>query len=123
MATTANQPYLIRQASLSDLALIKEMLNKKQIDTPTIGMPFMVLDHCNQLTAFSSVTICKKNRLSIEITYSDPIADTLSKLFLDKAQFFFEHQLMDMFGSEESLRKGVHRYNNWLNQNRNSKLA
>ncbi len=123
MATTANQPYLIRQASLSDLALIKEMLNKKQIDTATIGMPFMVLDHCNQLTAFSSVTICKKNRLSIEITYSDPIADTLSKLFLDKAQFFFEHQLMDMFGSEESLRKGVHRYNNWLNQNRNSKLA
>ncbi|WP_293900758.1 hypothetical protein [Sphingobacterium sp. UBA5670] len=123
MATTANHPYLIRQASLSDLALIKEMLNKKQIDTATIGMPFMVLDHCNQLTAFSSVTICKKNRLSIEITYSDPIADTLSKLFLDKAQFFFEHQLMDMFGSEESLRKGVHRYNNWLNQNRNSKLA
>ncbi|WP_343555819.1 hypothetical protein [Sphingobacterium sp.] len=123
MATTANQPYLIRQVDLSDLALIKEMLNKKQIDTATIGMPFMVLDHCNQLTAFSSVTICKKNRLSIEITYSDPIADTLSKLFLDKAQFFFEHQLMDMFGSEESLRKGVHRYNNWLNQNRNSKLA
>ncbi len=123
MATTANHPYLIRQASLSDLALIKEMLNKKQIDTATIGMPFMVLEHCNQLTAFSSVTICKKNRLSIEITYSDPIADTLSKLFLDKAQFFFEHQLMDMFGSEESLRKGVHRYNNWLNQNRNSKLA
>ncbi len=123
MATTANQPYLIRQVDLSDLALIKEILNKKQIDTATIGMPFMVLDHCNQLTAFSSVTICKKNRLSIEITYSDPIADTLSKLFLDKAQFFFEHQLMDMFGSEESLRKGVHRYNNWLNQNRNSKLA
>jgi len=123
MATTANQPYLIRQVDLSDLALIKEMLNKKQIDTATIGMPFMVLDHCNQLTAVSFVTICKKNRLSIEITYEVPISDTLSKLFMDKAQFFFEHQLMDMFGSEESLRKGVHRYNNWLNQNRNSKLA
>ncbi|MDR0264907.1 MAG: hypothetical protein LBJ04_16945 [Sphingobacterium sp.] len=123
MATTANQPYLIRQVDLSDLALIKEMLNKKQIDTATIGMPFMVLDHCNQLTAVSFVTTCKKNRLSIEITYEVPISDTLSKLFMDKAQFFFEHQLMEMFGSEESLRKGVHRYNNWLNQNRNSKLA
>ncbi|WP_312335132.1 hypothetical protein [Sphingobacterium sp.] len=123
MATTAHQPYLIRQVDLSDLALIKEMLNKKQIDTATIGMPFMVLDHCNQLTAVSFVTICKKNRLSIEITYEVPISDTLSKLFMDKAQFFFEHQLMEMFGSEESLRKGVHRYNNWLNQNRNSKLA
>lgn len=123
MATTANQPYLIRQVDLSDLALIKEMLNKKQIDTALIGMPFMVLDQCNQLTAVSSVTICKKNRLSIEITCQASIPDTLSKLFMDKAQFFFEHQLMDMFGSEESLRKGVHRYNNWLNQNRNSKLA
>lgn len=123
MATTANQPYLIRQVDLSDLALIKEMLNKKQIDTAPIGMPFMVLDHCDRLTAVSSVTICKKNRLSIEITYEAPISDTLSKLFMDKAQFFFEHQLMDMFGSEESLRKGVNRYNNWLNQNRNSKLA
>ena len=59
MATTANQPYLIRQVDLSDLALIKEMLNKKQIDTALIGMPFMVLDQCNQLTAVSSVTICK----------------------------------------------------------------
>ncbi|MDR3009887.1 MAG: hypothetical protein LBV59_18270 [Sphingobacterium sp.] len=123
MATTANQPYLIRQVDLSDLALIKEMLNKKQIDTALIGMPFMVLDQCNQLTAVSTVTICKKNRLSIEITCQAPIPDTLSKLFMEKAQFFFEHQLMDMFGSEESLRKGVHRYNNWLNQNRNSKLA
>lgn len=123
MATTANQPYLIRQVDLSDLALIKEIQNKKQVDTARISMPFLVLDHCNQLTAVSSVTICKKNRLSIEITYEVPISDTLSKLFMDKAQFFFEHQLMDMFGSEESLRKGVHRYNNWLNQNRNSKLA
>jgi len=123
MATTANQPYLIRQVDPSGLALIKEMLNKKQIDTATIGMPYMVLDQCNQLTAVSSVTICKKNLLSIEITYEAPISDKLSKLFMDKAQLFFEHQLMDMFGSEESLRKGIHRYNNWLNQNRNSKLA
>lgn len=123
MATTANQPYLIRQVDLSDLALIKEMLNNKQLETDPISMPFMVLDQSNQLTAVSSVTICKKNLLSIEITHKAPISDTLSKLFMDKAQFFFEHQLMDLFGSEESLRKGVHRYNNWLNQNRNSKLA
>ena len=123
MATTANQPYLIRQVDLSDLALIKEILNKKQLDTDSIGMPFMALDQCNQLTAFSSVTICKKNLLSIEITYEAPISDTLFKVFTDKAQSFFEHQLIDLFGSEELLRKGIHRYNTWLNQNRNSKLA
>jgi len=123
MATTANQPYLIRQVGLSDLALIKEILNKKQMDTAGIGMPFMVLNQGDQLTAFSSIMICEKNLLSIEITYGDPIADTLSKLFKAKAQSFFEHQLIDMFGSEESLRKGIRRFNHWINQNRNSKLA
>jgi len=123
MATTAHQPYLIRQVELSDLALIKEMQNKKQVDTVRISMPFLVLYQGNQLKAFSSVILCKKNLLSVEMTYDGPISDTLSIVFMDKAQSFFEQQLMDLFGSEESLRKGIHRYNNWLNQNRNSKLA
>jgi len=123
MATTAHQPYLIRQVELSDLALIKEMQNKKQVDTVRISMPFLVLYQGNQLKAFSSVILCKKNLLSVEMTYEGPISDTLSNVFMDKAQSFFEQQLMDLFGSEESLRKGIHRYNNWLNQNRNSKLA
>ncbi len=123
MATTAHQPYLIRQVELSDLALIKEMQNKKQVDTVRISMPFLVLYQGNQLKAFSSVILCKKNLLSVEMTYEGPISDTLSIVFMDKAQSFFEQQLMDLFGSEESLRKGIHRYNNWLNQNRNSKLA
>lgn len=123
MPTTAHQPYLIRQVDLSDLALIKEMLNKKHLDTDSISMPFLVLEQGNQLKAFSSVILCKKNLLSIEITYEAPISDTLFKVFTDKAKSFFEQQLMDLFGSEESLRKGIYRYNNWLNQSRNSKLA
>ena len=123
MATTAHQPYLIRQVELSDLALIKEMQNKKQVDTVRISMPFLVLYQGNQLKAFSSVILCKKNLLSVEMTYEGSISDTLSNVFMDKAQSFFEHQLIDLFGSEESLKKGIYRYNNWLNQNRNSKLA
>ncbi|MDQ1148611.1 MULTISPECIES: hypothetical protein [Sphingobacterium] len=123
MPTTAHQPYLIRQVDLSDLALIKEILNKKHLDTDSISMPFLVLEQGNQLKAFSSVILCKKNLLSVEMTYEGPISDTLFKVFTDKAQSFFEQQLMDLFGSEESLRKGIYRYNNWLNQSRNSKLA
>lgn len=123
MATTAHQPYLIRQVDLSDLALIKEIQNKKQVDTVRISMPFLVLDQGNQLKAFSSVILCRKNLLSVEMTYDGPISDTLSNVFMNKAQSFFEQQLMNLFGSEESLRKGIRRYNNWLNQNRNSKLA
>ncbi|MGE8426454.1 MAG: hypothetical protein ACN6O7_01215 [Sphingobacterium sp.] len=123
MATTAHQPYLIRQVDLSDLALIKEIQNKKQVDTARVSMPFLVLDQGNQLKAFSSVTICEKNLLSVEMTHEGAISDTLSNVFMDKAQSFFEQQLIDLFGSEESLKKGIRRYDNWLNQNRNSKLA
>jgi hypothetical protein len=92
MATTANQPYLIRQVDLSDLALIKEILNKKQLDTDSIGMPFMALDQCNQLTAFSSVTICKKICYRSKLP-TKRLFRTLSKVFTEKAQSFFEHQL------------------------------
>lgn len=123
MTTTANPPYRIRQVDLSDLALLKEIMNKKQKKADFKHMPFLILIQNDRIAAFSSVTISDQHDLGVEISYDDTIPDTLSQAFSDKVQSFFDQQLIAMFGSEESLKRGVSRFSDWINQNGNSKLA
>ncbi len=122
MSTTTHQSYSIRQVDLSDLSLLKkaqsEVSNKN-----LLHMPFLLLAQNEEIAAVSSATVSENNKLTVEISYRTEVSEDLSTVFKRKAQAYYEQQLLNMFGDEEALKRGIRYFHNWVNPTGNSKLA
>ena len=122
MSTTAHQSYSIRQVALSDLSQLKkahpEVSNKN-----LLRMPFLLLAENGEIAAVSSAIVSENNNLTVEISYRTEVSEDLSTVFKRKAQAYFEQQLLNMFGDEESLKRGIRYFHDWVNPSGNSKLV
>ncbi|MDF2475684.1 MAG: hypothetical protein K0S24_1167 [Sphingobacterium sp.] len=122
MSTKTLQPYSIRQVDLSDLSLLKKVQHTVK-NKSLLHMPFLLLTQDESIAAFSLATVSEDNNLAVEICYSTHVSEPLSTIFKNKAQLYFKQQLLTMFGSEESLKRGISHFHNWANPNGNSKLV
>lgn len=122
MSTTTLQPYSIREVDLSDLSLLKKVQHTVK-NKSLLHMPFLLLAQNESIAAFSLATVSEDNNLTVEICYGTDVPEELSNVFKHRAQTYFEQQLLTMFGSEESLKRGIRHFHYWVNPNGNSKLA
>ncbi|WP_343562321.1 hypothetical protein [Sphingobacterium sp.] len=122
MSTTTHQPYTIRQVDLSDLSLLKKVQHTVK-NKSLLHMPFLVLAQNKEIAAVSSATVSENNNLTVEVSYRAEVSEDLSTVFKRKAQAYFEQQLLNMFGDEESLKRGIRYFHDWVNPSGNSKLV
>ncbi|WP_454881866.1 hypothetical protein [Sphingobacterium detergens] len=122
MSTTTHQSYSIRQVDLSDLSLLK-MAQSEVANKDLLHMPFLLLAQNEEIAAVSSATVSENNKLTVEISYRTEVSEELSTVFKRKAQVYFEQQLLNMFGSEEALKRGIRHFHDWVNPKGNSKLV
>ncbi|MDM1293807.1 hypothetical protein HX021_05805 [Sphingobacterium sp. N143] len=118
--TIVHHPFSVRQVDLSDLFPLQEILTKKAAQH---YMPFLLFIQHETTVAVASVVITANNQLTLEISARPTVPEHLKGIFREKATHYFEHQIHPMFGTEEALKKGIRRFSDWVDQNRNSKLA
>lgn len=113
--------YSIRQVDLSDLPSLQETFHR--LVRKEVSMPFLLLTQDHSVVAYAAVVIAAGDILEVAISCSMDIPEKVSTAFAEKTTTYFEQQLLHMFGTEESLKTGIRRFNTWINQNRNSKLV
>lgn len=123
MTSITHPPYAIREIDLSDLPLLKESFSQQATDIGHFRMPFLVLEYNGEIVSSCSATVSNNNALRIEVIDHATVTSQLAHLFHAKAQDYFDRKLLGMFGNEESLKRGILRFHDWINQNENSKLA
>ncbi len=122
MSTSTLQSYSIRQVALSDLSLLKKVQSEVS-NKNLLHMPFLLLAQNEEIAAVSSATVSENNSLTVEISYQTEVSEDLSTVFKRKAQAYYEQQLLNMFGDEEALKRGIRHFHNWVNPKGNSKLV
>lgn len=122
MSTTTHPSYSIRQVDLSDLSQLKKA-QPEVSNNSLLCMPFLLLAQNEEIAAVSSATVSENNNITVEISYRTEVSEDLSTVFRRKTQAYFEQQLLNMFGDEEALKRGIRYFHDWVNPNGNSKLV